>query len=167
MPACPACGTANAAEALLCSQCAMSLVEKVFDPGRTTLLTSPVAPEPAASVGHAPTTLPGEHTIVLTIDTACQPLTVEVVRQASLGRCAPTNRVQPRIDLTPYGAAAQSVSRLHAMIRRTEVGVVIEDLASLNGTWLNGTPLEPYRPYPLQPGDRLQLGQLQMAIYFW
>jgi pSer/pThr/pTyr-binding forkhead associated (FHA) protein len=130
-------------------------------------LKSPVTPEPSALPGYAPATLPGEHTIILNIDTASQPLTVEVVRQASLGRYAPTNQVQPRIDLTPYGEAAQSVSRQHAMIRRTEAGVVIEDQASLNGTWLNGTRLEPYRPYPLQPGDHLRLGQLQMAIYFW
>ncbi len=169
METCPACGHQNPVGALICLRCSTSLVGPLADPDGTVFWKVPLPPEHEPEAGHVPAKdVPplGEKTILFYIDTASEPLAVEVVRQATLGRHAPTNRIQPRVDLTPYGATAKGVSRLHGVIRRTETGVVYEDLASSNGTRLNGVQLQPYTPYPVKPGDCLLLGQLTMKIYF-
>lgn len=51
----------------------------------------------------------------------------------------------------------EDVSRLHCELVRTEEGWTATDLGSLNGTFLNGEPMLPYKPYPYQPGDVLQI----------
>jgi len=48
------------------------------------------------------------------------------------------------------------VSRRHALIRMLDSELAIEDLASLNGTWINGERIIGIRA--LAPGDSLQFG---------
>ena len=91
---------------------------------------------------------------------------VQVAQQAILGRYTPSSATQPRIDLTPYGAYDKGISRMHAIIRRTDAGLIIEDLASSNGSWLNSQRLRPYIPGPLRSGDHLRLGQIEIEIHF-
>ena len=47
-------------------------------------------------------------------------------------------------------------SSRHARISRQGDVLVLEDLNSTNGTWLNGSPLD--GPQPLHPGDRVRIG---------
>lgn len=47
-------------------------------------------------------------------------------------------------------------SSRHARISRQGDVLVVEDLGSTNGTYLNGSPLE--GPQPLHPGDRIRIG---------
>ena len=51
--------------------------------------------------------------------------------------------VLPDLDLAPFGAAEQGVSRRHAVIRRGEDTLTLVDLGSTNGTHLNGQRLDP------------------------
>jgi pSer/pThr/pTyr-binding forkhead associated (FHA) protein len=95
-----------------------------------------------------------------------QPVVVQITSQAVLGRYAAGSSSQPRIDLAPYNAFGKGVSRMHAVIRRTDRGLVIEDLASSNGSWLNGVRLPPFAPHLLQSGDRLALSQLEIVVRF-
>ena len=53
---------------------------------------------------------------------------------------------------------------MHAVIRRVESGLTIQDLASSNGTWLNGTKLAPYIPVPIKSGDQLLLGKIAIEM---
>ncbi|MEM6282480.1 MAG: FHA domain-containing protein, partial [Chloroflexota bacterium] len=69
-------------------------------------------------------------------------------------------------DLTPYGAGASGVSRIHARLSRTGKGITIEDLGSTNGTLLNGYRLQAFTRVPLQDGDALELGHLQFRLRF-
>ncbi|MEE8305763.1 MAG: FHA domain-containing protein [Gammaproteobacteria bacterium] len=39
-------------------------------------------------------------------------------------------------------------------------------MGSANGTFLNGQRLTPYLPHPLQQGDEVQLGKLQLSVEF-
>ena len=48
------------------------------------------------------------------------------------------------------------VSRRHALIRLLDAGLAIEDLSSLNGTWINGERITGVRP--LAAGDSLRFG---------
>lgn len=75
------------------------------------------------------------------------------------------------VDLNPNGTnigrssdnnfvlADNAVSRKHANIANSEQGPVLTDLGSKNGTYVNGTQLEPNKPYLLKPGDKVQFGK--------
>jgi hypothetical protein len=52
-------------------------------------------------------------------------------------------------------------SSRHARISRQGPVLVIEDLGSTNGTYLNGEPLR--GPQPLHPGDRIRIGDSEFS----
>ncbi len=54
-----------------------------------------------------------------------------------------------------------SISRHHAVVQKTAVGYEIQDLGSSNGVLLNGAKV---MSSPLQDGDRVTLGQIQMTF---
>jgi pSer/pThr/pTyr-binding forkhead associated (FHA) protein len=56
--------------------------------------------------------------------------------------------------------ADESVSRQHAQIVRQASGYYLADLASSNGTLLNGEPLA--EPTRLRPGDVIRVGELEL-----
>jgi hypothetical protein len=70
------------------------------------------------------------------------------------------------LDLSLLNAFDLGVSRRHAMIRRTDAGFDVLDLASRNGTWLNATKLIPHQPYRLISGSQLRLGKMQLFIMY-
>jgi hypothetical protein len=69
---------------------------------------------------------------------------------ATLGR----GDVEIRLD-DPFASAH------HARISREGHVVVIEDLGSTNGTYLNEEPLS--GPQPLHPGDRIRIGDCEFS----
>jgi predicted component of type VI protein secretion system len=54
------------------------------------------------------------------------------------------------------------VSRRHAVVRAEGSRVVVEDLGSANGTWLNEQRVE--EPRILSPGDRIRVGNTSLEI---
>jgi pSer/pThr/pTyr-binding forkhead associated (FHA) protein len=89
---------------------------------------------------------------------------VTLEREITIGRIDPTSTVFPTVDLSSLGTAAKSVSRHHARIIKRNSEIVLEDLASVNGTFINGKKLAPFLPVKLDNGDVLQLGKISMAI---
>jgi hypothetical protein len=81
-----------------------------------------------------------------------------------LGRRDEQLNIYPQIDLTRDGGARYGVSRRHARIHQTDDGILIEDVGSTNGTFINNQPLIPFKLYPLELGDMLQLGQLKASV---
>ncbi len=69
---------------------------------------------------------------------------------ATLGR----GDVEIRLD-DPFASSR------HARITRQGHGLVIEDLGSTNGTYLNDEPLT--GPQPLHPGDRIRIGDCEFS----
>ena len=55
------------------------------------------------------------------------------------------------------------MSARHAQLSRQGGVIVVEDLVSTNGTFLNGELLG--GPQPLHPGDRLQLGESEFSYW--
>jgi FHA domain len=53
-------------------------------------------------------------------------------------------------------------SSRHARITKQGHVLVIEDLGSTNGTYLNGSPLS--GPQPLHPGDRIRIGDSEFSF---
>jgi ABC-2 type transport system ATP-binding protein len=76
---------------------------------------------------------------------------LEVADSLVLGREA--------VDLT---LPDEEVSRRHAVFRIVEGSLVIEDLRSLNGTWVNGRRIE--LPTLLTPGDVVQVGKTLIEV---
>ncbi len=87
-------------------------------------------------------------------------------KEVVVGRFAPTDSLQPDMDLGPFGAAEKGVSRRHAKITYKDGQTWIIDLSSMNGTWINGQALEPIMEYPLRDGDKLRLGKLELVVKF-
>lgn len=57
----------------------------------------------------------------------------------------------------------RQVSRYHARVAISPEGVVLEDLASKNGTFRNGNRLE--EPVILEDGDKIQIAMIQHFVY--
>ncbi len=70
----------------------------------------------------------------------------------------------PDIDLTPFQAFSNGVSRLHVVLKRVKSRVVAMDLDSANGTYLNGERLKQSESYALAHGDLLVLGKFKIQI---
>ncbi len=72
----------------------------------------------------------------------------------------------PDVDLTPFGALEQGVSRNHLTLTRDHDTIVVTDLGSANSTYLNGQRLMPYEPRILRDNDELRLGRLVIRVAF-
>jgi hypothetical protein len=82
----------------------------------------------------------------------------------TLGRSAEGQPIVPDVDLSPYKAYAKGVSRLHAVLKLLQDQIVIMDLGSSNGTYLNGNRLPPYIETPVVHGDVILLGKLKIQV---
>jgi pSer/pThr/pTyr-binding forkhead associated (FHA) protein len=81
-----------------------------------------------------------------------------------IGRWDPEDAAFPEIDLESEDTEAK-ISRKHAMLRVSSDAVTVEDLGSLNGTFLNRTErLERGKPLVLKPGDELNVGALLLRF---
>jgi FHA domain/Double zinc ribbon len=80
-----------------------------------------------------------------------------------LGRSDPLSGITPDLDLAPFGAEAAGISRRHARVTRKDDQYWIEDLNSVNLTYLNNQRLTPDRPCALKDGDLLRLGQMLLT----
>jgi hypothetical protein len=70
------------------------------------------------------------------------------------------------VDLSPHGGNGQSVSRRHIRLHLENDYLFVTDLESTNGTFVNGTKLEPYKPVMLHTNDTLRLGELNVQVVF-
>jgi hypothetical protein len=110
--------------------------------------------------------IPDQDTICLTLMGTDITLEVPVTVRAILGRAHESNVHDPDVDLGKYGAQVLGVSRQHAALYRMNHLILIADLGSHNGTFLNGDRLEPKRFHILHDGDVIQLANLSMQIHF-
>lgn len=93
-----------------------------------------------------------------------QILPLSTRNEYTLGRISEGQPVMPDIDLTPYNAYANGVSRIHAMIRRDGKRIIVMDLGSANGSYVNGKRLTPNMERLLSHGDVVMLGKLKFQI---
>jgi pSer/pThr/pTyr-binding forkhead associated (FHA) protein len=81
-----------------------------------------------------------------------------------IGRTDEVSALIPDIDLTNAGGRARGISRRHAALVRYHGATHLLDLHSVNGTYLNGKRLQPDVPHPLNSGDELRFGTLDLRI---
>ncbi len=135
---CAACGLPNAAEATACVNCGAELAEM-----------------PVASAN-------GQARLVLLPVGAVFDLTGR--EETVIGRTDPTCDVYPDIDLTAYEGEKSGVSRQHIRIRRDSTRYTVEDMKSINLTFLNKQRLDAFTPKPLKSGDEIRLGLLVLRF---
>ncbi len=71
---------------------------------------------------------------------------------------------EPTIDLTPYGGRSAGVSRQHSRLLNKGNQWFIEDLGSTNGTFVNDTKIPPNKTIPVQKGDFLRFGEIELEF---
>lgn len=81
-----------------------------------------------------------------------------------IGRSDSRSTFIPDIDLAEYKALEKGVSRRHAVFLRRHDRLVLLDLGSVNGTFLNSRRLKPDEPYALNIGDKLGFGDLTVLV---
>ena len=76
-----------------------------------------------------------------------------------VGRWDPETGAFPEVDLEADDPEAK-ISRKHALIRLDGAKITIEDIGSLNGTYVNRQPrLAPGTPHDLKDGDEIIVGK--------
>ncbi len=165
MSKCPYCEHELMEGALICSNCGLSL----WDDPRETVLTRKLgedANEFSIKSGWGTATFRERNQVILHIRDASEPIVFRPGQEYLIGREDATKGIVPDLDMTPYGALEQGVSRIHAALRRGDDVLSIVDLDSANGTFLNGQRLASNQPRLLRDGDEIRLGKLVMHIYF-
>lgn len=154
---CPNCRAEVQSHDLYCDNCGYSL----RDP-RPPMIEEPAAMDADSEEEPAEIEQPAPRLLVLPAGTALM-LDPDKDRHV-IGRIDPASGSFPDIDLVPFGGEEGGVSRRHAQIARTEQGFVIEDLNSVNYTFVNRQKVAPGTPHPLRDGDEIRLGRVVLQF---
>jgi hypothetical protein len=163
---CPVCQTEHPENTLFCNECGSYLQggdQKETDPLAAAEVTWMEREETGEAPGVDVTSPLG---LKLTVPDSGRDVEIPLAKELNIGRLDPASASFPDVDLTSDGGLEKGVSRRHAKITRRGSEVFIEDLGSINGTFLNRKKLTPYLPQALKSGDELQLGKLILRVSF-
>jgi hypothetical protein len=164
---CQFCHTGHVVNTIFCDECGHCLLSEVdretvpLDSGEIGWTGGTIHHHPLAAASQQEIKLP---ILRLKIGSGKRVVEIPLHKAIHLGRMDPASNAFPEIDLTFDDEFAKSVSRRHAGIFIQGGAVVVEDLASVNGTFINGKRLVPYLPEFLNDGDILQLGRLLIEV---
>ena len=163
---CPVCQAQHPENTLFCDECGSYLPkdsQKETGPivvGEVTWMEREGTPEVPEEEVVSPVSLN------LSIPDSGREMELPLTKEVNIGRLDPAGDCFPDVDLTSDGGLKKGVSRRHAKITRRGSEVFIQDLGSMNGTFLNRKKLTPYLPQVLKNGDELQLGKLIVRVSF-
>jgi hypothetical protein len=158
---CPACGTANEPGARFCDHCGTPLPSSIGSICPTCHTLNLLGDLFCEQCG---TALPPMVYLVVTDNGARVSLFHGDEDSIVIGRSDPLSGTAPDIDLSPFNAEAFGVSRRHVRLTRRDDQVWIEDLNSINLTYVNNQRLMPEQSQPLNNGDLLHLGRLALTV---
>jgi hypothetical protein len=161
---CPNCQHKEMSGAIYCSNCGAQLIDMTIATHKIhTAETRQEAERDTSRVQPSPPTHL-QSWISLNMVESGQILPLADRTEFTLGRSAEGQPIVPDVDLSPHNAYANGVSRLHAVLKLIQDQIVIMDLGSSNGTYLNGSRLKPYVETPVTHGDVIYLGKLKMQV---
>lgn len=159
---CPNCGAAFEMGDLFCDACGQALPAA---PGYPQPAQRPADPPTAASMA------------AHNADNDAQPLPRLLIMPAGntlilppeqdnyvIGRLDPASGSYPDVDLVPFGGEEGGVSRRHAQITRNGNAYYIEDLNSVNYTFVNKQKIGVGISHALADGDEIRLGRVLMRF---
>ncbi len=164
MPFCTECGHDNPSTARFCSQCGHRLVVHEAAPapsGATSTITlNPVDPDTGAEgselnaedVAALDGLPPGHALLVVQRGPSAGSRFLLDTDEVSAGR-------HPDSDIFLDDV---TVSRRHALFRRTDQGYLVADVGSLNGTYVNRDRIDEIL---LNGGDEVQVGKYRLVYY--
>ncbi|MEQ8698480.1 MAG: FHA domain-containing protein [Bauldia litoralis] len=85
------------------------------------------------------------------------------IREADLSQSA-TGILVGRSNRVDFIIADESVSRNHARFVYQDGSLCVEDLDSMNGTWVNGEPLDSNRPVPVADKGEVEFGKIKLLV---
>jgi len=162
MITCPNCNFEEPEGALFCTECGTKLIDEhglstaTFGTSDLDLHTSGPPPGPSQPM---PVT---EAQVNLHIIRTGQILPLVGRDEYTLGRISQGQSILPDIDLSPFDAYSQGVSRLHATFKVKNTNLYIEDLGSSNGTRINDKIIEPHTDQLIHHGDVIALGRFKI-----
>lgn len=164
MQRCSHCNAQQFEGTIFCSECGASLLAS---PGRreTTASLNKSAGGPSTveelvpNVVDAPAPA-GAPSVCLVVINSGRRIVVDGGQELLVGRKDNQRGIYPDVDLGLDGGYDAGVSRRHAIIAPQGGGFLIEDLASANGTFVNGRRLPAQTPTPVRSGDELKFGTL-------
>jgi len=109
-----------------------------------------------------------EAEIILSDPTADEQVLFTITKENNVvGRQDPNRGISPDIDLSSLDARA-SVSRRHARFYCKEGSFFLEDLNSLNGTYIiegeKESRISPKKPYPVRNGSKIRFGLITGVV---
>ncbi|MEE9490700.1 MAG: FHA domain-containing protein [Dehalococcoidia bacterium] len=166
---CPVCQAKYPENTLFCEECGSYLPggdEAETDPLAVGEITWMEKEEFGSTVEVPEEEVVSPVSLKLSILDSGRDMELSLTKEVNIGRLDPASASFPDIDLTSDGGPTKGVSRRHAKITRRGSEVFIEDLGSINGTFLNRKKLTPYFPQALKSGDELRLGKLTLRVSF-
>lgn len=100
--------------------------------------------------------------ILTSADPRHKPMALELRDVVIIGRTFEDSRVD--IDLSQFGGQDLGMSRRHAMLRPGRYNLLVSDIGSANGTFLNRERVQMGKANPVQDGDMLTFGRLSVKI---
>ena len=159
---CPNCGQENFEGALFCSECGAKLINQ-GGLSTSTINASEMGVPLDDDASTPQTPVPTVDAVVsLHVVRTGQILPLVGRNEFTIGRVSEGQSILPDIDLTPYEAYNQGVSRLHATIKLEKGDITITDLGSSNGTRVNNVKIPPHKEHELSHGDVIALGQFKI-----
>lgn len=162
---CAECGHEEFQGALFCTECGEHLLELGGMPAVSDQITIERKPN---LLGHKQEVATRSQEIMFMIPSSGRRINLPFQNKIRIGRGEPDDPHAPELNLTQDDGSAAGVSREHAEIRISDDGIslVIIDLNSTNGTFLNHFRLPPQLPYPVAHGDEIYFANLVVHVFF-
>jgi len=163
---CPQCQHHEMDGAIFCSECGAQLIGAVpVDTHRIEGNEGALRQRPTAPSQPATPSLPKAWLSLHILDSGYI-LPLADREEFTLGRVVDGQPIMPDVDLTPHNAYAYGVSRLHAVLKLVGDEIVVMDLNSSNGTYVNGVRIPAQVETRLVHGDVIALGKLKIQVLF-
>jgi hypothetical protein len=159
---CPSCGLYSAPAVTHCAHCGQPIPPAGIQVTRQ-LLRAPLT-LPADRLGQD--YFPPEASAILQFLPSGEVLPLRLDKPVILGREAESLGHVECIDLSSLNAVNHGVSRQHCQFRRHDLQLIVTDLNSTNGTYLNDRRLEAGKDAIVLHGDKLILGTLHLLVTF-
>lgn len=162
MNICPFCEHNNREGVLICEHCGRS--KSIFGNLPTRVIPDETTPtKPRWQGGEQ---FGKDMVVVLHIEDVREPLILNLDHPTVLGRVNTAAEQYPDVDLTAYDAFVKGVSSRHLALERDDRHLLLTDLNSTNGTFLNGKRLPANQPISVRDGAEIRLGKLVIHLYF-